>query len=147
MTQIMFWRSIQELIRKNKGSGISNSGFQLGHDLAGYWQECCFTPLRPGFSTCTSCCSWLAPGNLSLRALWPDGLWNDRTFCPQLGVAPTQRQSLNPMKPRNSFSHGTLADLVTGWPVTWQWCSQNLPWRTRQTRSSIQSASVWGAGE
>lgn len=111
MTQIMFWRSIQELIRKNKGSGISNSGFQLGHDLAGYWQECCFTPLSPGFSTCTSCCSWLAPGNLSLRALWPDGLWNDRTFCPQLGVAPTQRHSLNPMKPRNSFSHGTLTDL------------------------------------
>lgn len=108
MIQVMFWRSIQELIRKNKGSGISNSGFQLGHDLAGYWRACRFTPLSPSFSTCTSCCSWLAPGNLSLRALWPDGLWNDRTFCPQLGVAPPQRQSLNPMKPRNSFSHGTL---------------------------------------
>lgn len=108
MTQVMFWRSVQELIRKNKGSGISNSGVQLGHDIAGYWRACRFTPLSPGFSTCTSCCSWLAPGNLSLRPLWPDGLWNDLTFCPQLGVAPPQRQSLNPMKPRKSFSHGTL---------------------------------------
>lgn len=111
MTQVMFWRWIQELIRKNKG--VRNLKFWFP---TWSWSSWVLTGVslhlsEPRFLTLQQVAFLIgspkvAPGNLSLRAPWPEGLWSDCTFCPQLGVAPTQRQSLNTWNPETPFLMG-----------------------------------------